>query len=183
MTIERKSRLDTLAVTSLVACCFLWGLNQVAAKVAITEVPPLAQAAVRSLGGALLVFIWARLRGIALFGRDGSLRGGLLAGLLFAAEFGCIFLGLQFTTASRMAVFIYISPFIVALGMPFISKSEKLKRTQMAGLVIAFAGVAWALPRVSPARRRAIGSGWATAWACWPACCGVRRRWPFAAAS
>jgi drug/metabolite transporter (DMT)-like permease len=143
MTTERKSRLDTLAIVSLVGCCFLWGLNQVAAKVAITEVPPLAQAAVRSLGGALLVFVWARLRGITLFGHDGSLRGGLLAGLLFAAEFGCIFLGLQFTTASRMAVFIYISPFVVALGMPFIAKSEKLKRTQMAGLVIAFAGVAW----------------------------------------
>ena len=49
MTIERKTRLDTLAITSLVACCFLWGLNQVAAKVAITEVPPLAQAAESTL--------------------------------------------------------------------------------------------------------------------------------------
>lgn len=143
MTTDRKAHLDTLAVTSLVFCCFLWGLNQVAAKVAIAEVPPLAQAAVRSLGGAVLVFLWARLRGIALFDRDGSLRGGLLAGLLFAAEFGCIFLGLQHTTASRMAVFIYISPFVVALGMPFIARSEKLRPAQMAGLVIAFAGVAW----------------------------------------
>ncbi len=143
MTTERKARLDTLAITSLVLCCFLWGLNQVAAKVAIAEVPPLAQAAIRSLGGALLVFLWARSRGIALFARDGSLPGGLTAGLLFAAEFGCIFLGLQYTTASRMAVFIYISPFVVALGMPFIAKSEKLKPLQMAGLVLAFAGVAW----------------------------------------
>lgn len=143
MTSERKARLDTLAVTSLVLCCFLWGLNQVAAKVAIAEVPPLAQAAIRSLGGAVLVFLWARLRGIALFERDGSLRGGVTAGLLFAAEFGCIFLGLQYTTASRMAVFIYISPFVVALGMPFISKSEKLTPSQLAGLAIAFAGVAW----------------------------------------
>ena len=143
MTTDRKAHLDTLAVTSLVFCCFLWGLNQVAAKVAIAEVPPLAQAAVRSLGGAVLVFLWARLRGIALFDRDGSLRGGLLAGLLFAAEFGCIFLGLQHTPASRMAVFIYISPFVVALGMPFIAKAERLKPAQMAGLVIAFAGVAW----------------------------------------
>lgn len=143
MITERKARLDTLAVTSLVLCCFLWGLNQVAAKVAIAEVPPLAQAAIRSLGGAALVFLWARLRGISLFERDGSLRGGLTAGLLFAAEFGCIFVGLQYTTASRMAVFIYISPFIVALGMPFIAKAEKLKPSQLAGLAIAFAGVAW----------------------------------------
>ncbi|WP_298833627.1 DMT family transporter [uncultured Piscinibacter sp.] len=144
MTTDRKAHLDTLAVTSLVFCCFLWGLNQVAAKVAIAEVPPLAQAAVRSLGGATLVFLWARLRGIALFERDGSLRGGLLAGLLFAAEFGCIFVGLQYTTASRMAVFIYISPFVVALGMPFIARSERLSVLQAAGLTLAFAGVSWA---------------------------------------
>ncbi len=144
MTTERKTRLDTLAIASLVGCCFLWGLNQVAAKVAIAEVPPLAQAAIRSLGGAALVFLWARWRGIALFAKDGSLPGGLAAGLLFAAEFGCIFLGLQYTTASRMAVFIYISPFVVALGMPFIAHAEKLKPLQMAGLLLAFAGVAWA---------------------------------------
>lgn len=143
MTTERKARLDTLAVTSLVLCCFLWGLNQVAAKVAIAEVPPLAQAAIRSLGGAALVLVWAWQRGIRLFERDGSLPGGLTAGLLFAAEFGCIFLGLQYTTASRMAVFIYISPFVVALGMPFIAKSEKLRPAQMGGLLLAFAGVAW----------------------------------------
>lgn len=141
---DRKTRLDTLAVASLVLCCFLWGLNQVAAKVAIAEVPPLWQAALRSLGGALLVFLWAKQRGIALFDRDGSGPGGLLAGLLFAAEFGCIFLGLQYTTASRMAVFIYISPFVVALGMPFIAKSERLSGTQAGGLLLAFAGVAWA---------------------------------------
>lgn len=143
MTTERKARLDTLAVTSLVLCCFLWGLNQVAAKVAIAEVPPLAQAAIRSLGGAALVLLWAWRRGIRLFERDGSLPGGLTAGLLFAAEFGCIFLGLQYTTASRMAVFIYISPFVVALGMPFIARSEKLRPAQMGGLLLAFAGVAW----------------------------------------
>jgi drug/metabolite transporter (DMT)-like permease len=141
---ERKSHLDTLAVVSLVFCCLLWGLNQVAAKVAIAEVPPLAQAAARSLGGALLVFLWARLRGIKLFEADGSGRGGLLAGLLFAAEFGCIFIGLQFTTASRMAVFIYISPFVVALGMPFIAAAEKLRPLQIVGLLTAFVGVAWA---------------------------------------
>lgn len=143
MTTERKARLDTLAVGSLVFCCLLWGLNQVAAKVAVAEIPPLPQAAIRSLGAALLVFLWARFRGIALFERDGTLAAGLLAGLLFAGEFGCIFFGLEHTTASRMVVFIYIAPFVVALGMPFISRAEKLKPAQLAGLVLAFAGVAY----------------------------------------
>jgi drug/metabolite transporter (DMT)-like permease len=142
---DRKSRLDTVAVVSLVACCALWGLNQVAAKLALAGVPPLTQAALRSLGAAALVLGWAAWRGIALTRRDGSLRGGLLAGALFAAEFGCIFVGLQFTSASRMVVFIYLAPFVVALGMPFIARSERLSGAQMAGLGMAFAGVAYAL--------------------------------------
>ena len=141
---ERKTHLDPLAVASLVGCCALWGLNQVAAKAALLEVPPLQQAAIRSIGGALLVWAWARSRGIRLFERDGTLPGGVLAGTLFAAEFACIFVGLQFTSASRMAVFIYLSPFVVALGMPFIARSERLSPSQLAGLIAAFAGVAWA---------------------------------------
>jgi len=141
---ERKQQLDLFAVSSLVLCCFLWGLNQVAAKALLAEVPPLWQAGVRSAGAAVLVFVWARLRGIALFERDATLPGGLLAGILFAAEFLCIFVGLQFTTASRMVVFIYISPFIVALGMPLIARSERLRPLQVGGLALAFAGVAWA---------------------------------------
>jgi drug/metabolite transporter (DMT)-like permease len=141
---ERKAHLDALAVGALVACCFLWGLNQVAAKAALPEIPALWQAAARSLAASLLVWLWARWRGIALFERDGTLPAGLLAGLLFAAEFACIFFGLELTTASRMVVFLYLSPFVVALGMPFIARSERLSGLQMVGLTIAFAGVAWA---------------------------------------
>lgn len=141
---ERKIQLDALAVTLLVTCCFLWGLNQVAVKAAMPEVPALWQAAARSVVGALMVWGWAHYRGIAIFARDGTGVGGLLAGALFGAEFLCIFIGLQFTTASRMVVFIYISPFVVALGMPFIARAERLSKAQMAGLLLAFAGVAWA---------------------------------------
>ena len=142
---DRKFALDTLAVVSLVGCCALWGLNQVAIKLALAEVPPLTQAAIRSLGAAGLVLGWSAWQGIALWRRDGTLRGGVLAGALFAGEFGCIFIGLQFTSASRMAVFIYLAPFVVALGMPFISRVERLSPAQVIGLLAAFGGVAYAL--------------------------------------
>ncbi len=141
---ERKTHLDAIALGSLVFCCLLWGLNQVAAKSAMPEIPALWQAAARSTGGAALVWIWSRSRGIVLFDRDATLPGGLLAGALFAAEFFCIFVGLQFTTASRMVVFIYTAPFIVAIGMPLIARSEHLNLWQSVGLMLAFAGVAWA---------------------------------------
>ena len=140
----RKQHLDAIAITSLLLCCVLWGLNQVAAKVALAAIPPLTQAAARSLGAALLVLAWSRWRGIALGSHDGTLRGGLAAGALFGAEMACIFVGLQFTSASRMVVFIYLAPFVVALGMPFIARGERLLPAQWLGLVTAFAGVAWA---------------------------------------
>jgi drug/metabolite transporter (DMT)-like permease len=141
---ERKSHLDAIAVASLIVCCFLWGLNQVAAKAALPEIGALWQAALRSSGATVLLWLWAKGRGIALFEHDRTLVGGLVAGSLFAAEFFCIFVGLQFTTASRMVVFIYIAPFVVALGMPLIASSERLNVVQSVGLVLAFAGVAWA---------------------------------------
>ena len=141
---ERKQHLDSTAVVILLGCCVLWGLNQVAAKAALTEIGPLWQAALRSGLAGALVWGFAAARGIALFRRDGSLPGGLLAGLLFAAEFACIFVGLQYTTASRMVVFLYLSPFVVALGMPLISPAERLTKRQAAGLLIAFGAVAFA---------------------------------------
>ncbi|MDO9091266.1 MAG: DMT family transporter [Rubrivivax sp.] len=144
MSSERKTRLDLLAVLVLLSCCAIWGLSQVAAKVTLTQVPPLLQSGLRSAGAAVLLLLWSRWRGLSIFGSDGTGRAGLLAGMLFAVEFGCIFIGLQFTTASRMSVFLYLAPFVVALGMPLISRSERLAPLQMAGLVLAFCGVVWA---------------------------------------
>lgn len=143
-TPERRTTLDSLAVSALLLCCVCWGLGQVATKVALEQVPPLLQAGVRSAIAVALVAAWSRWRGVALLARDGSLGAGLLAGALFAAEFACIFVGLQYTSASRMTVFVYTAPFVVALGMPLIARGERLGPPQWLGLVVAFGGVAYA---------------------------------------
>jgi drug/metabolite transporter (DMT)-like permease len=140
---DRRTALDPRAIALVVTCTALWGVNQVATKVALAEIPPLGQAAARSLGAALLLALWALARGIPVWRRDGTLGAGLLAGGLFGLEFACIFVGLQYTTASRMAVFIYLAPFVVALGMPLIAPAERLDRWQAAGLAMAFGGVLW----------------------------------------
>ena len=141
---DRRAHLDLFAISSLLACCLLWGLGQVAIKAALTEITPMWQAGLRSALAAVLVWVWARWRRIPLFDRDGSLPGGLLVGSLFAAEFACIYAGMQYTSAARMVVWIYLSPFVVALGMPFIARSERLSLRQSAGLLLAFGAVAFA---------------------------------------
>jgi drug/metabolite transporter (DMT)-like permease len=138
----RKEHLDALAVSLLLACCLFWGFQQILIKTTVTEVPPLWQATLRFAGATLMLWIWCALRGIRLFEADGTLRAGVLAGLLFAGEFACIYLGLRDTTASRLTVFLYTSPFVVAVLMPRVVPSEKLRPVQWIGLTIAFAGVA-----------------------------------------
>ncbi len=140
--VQRKDHLDTLAITLLVACCAFWGFQQILIKFASREIPPLWQASVRMAGATLLLWLWCQVRGVQLFGRDGSLRGGLLVGLLFAGEFCLIYLGLQHTSASRLTVFLYTSPFWVALLLPRFITAEKLRRIQWIGLGMAFTAVA-----------------------------------------
>jgi drug/metabolite transporter (DMT)-like permease len=119
----------------------LWGFQQVTIKVIVDDVSLLAQAAIRSIVATALVLAWARLRGTPLFERDGTLRAGLLAGLLFGVEFVCIYGGLAYTNASRMVVFIYLTPVLTALGLHFLVAGERLHPAQWLGVLVAFAGV------------------------------------------
>ncbi|WP_066271620.1 DMT family transporter [Hydrogenophaga palleronii] len=141
-TPQRKPHLDSLAITLLVLCCAFWGFQQILIKVAVAEIPPLWQAAMRMWGATVLLWTWCAARGVPLFQRDGTLRAGLLAGLLFAGEFCFIYLGLMHTSASRLTVFLYTSPFVVAILLPRIVPGERLRRIQWAGLVLAFLAVA-----------------------------------------
>ena len=143
--IVRKTQLDALAVSLLLGCCLFWGFQQVLIKATLAELPPMFQASLRLWGATALLWLWCLARGVPLFTRDGSLGAGLLAGSLFAAEFACIYLGLEHTSASRLTVFLYTSPFWVAVLVPLLVKSERLRGVQWLGLVCAFAGVAFAL--------------------------------------
>ena len=140
--VQRKDHLDTLAITLLVVCCAFWGYQQILIKFASREIPPLWQASIRMWGATALLWLWCQYRGVPLFKRDGTLKGGLLVGLLFAGEFVFIYLGLTHTSASRLTVFLYTSPFWVALLLPRFVKSEQLRRIQWIGLCLAFAAVA-----------------------------------------
>lgn len=143
--IVRKNHLDGLAVSLLLGCCLFWGFQQVLVKATIPELPPVFQAAIRFAGATALLWLWCRWRGVRLFERDGTLAAGLLAGTLFALEFACLYAGLKFSAASRLTVFLYTSPFWVAVLLPLFVTSEKLRPVQWMGLALAFAAVVFAL--------------------------------------
>lgn len=142
---SRKDHLDTLAVSLLLGCCLFWGFQQVLVKATIPDLPPVFQACLRFIGATVLLWLWCLWRGVRLFERDCSLWPGLVAGCLFALEFACLYTGLQFSTASRLTVFLYTAPFWVAILLPFFVPSEKLRALQWLGLGLAFAAVGFAL--------------------------------------
>jgi drug/metabolite transporter (DMT)-like permease len=150
--------LNAVAALIMIALTLSWGMNQVSIKLTLPEIPPFIQATVRSIGAFATIAIWARLRGVSLTWRDGTLVGGLLAGVLFGVEFLLIFPALQFTAASRATLFIYTAPFVVALGST-VFLGEKLRVTQWLGLVLSFAGlvIAFGVPDASASPRQFLG--------------------------
>jgi drug/metabolite transporter (DMT)-like permease len=134
-------RLDVRAVLILTACCACWGVNQVAIKVANSGISPVLQVGLRSLLAGVLVFAWARARGIKLFERDGTLWPGISAGILFGLEFLILYVGLEHTTASRGVVFLYLSPFVVAFGAHYLIPGDRLTVAKLLGLTAAMLGL------------------------------------------
>src|SRR4051812_49500963 len=85
------------AIALMLMLCLSWGFNQIAVKLALPEIPPMLQALIRSAGALPVLLLIARLRGVKIFQRDGTLGAGLFAGLLFGLEFVLIFRGLKLT--------------------------------------------------------------------------------------
>src|SRR5262249_51783863 len=75
--------LDAAAIAIILVLSFSWGFNQVAVKLALHDIPPLTQSAIRSCGAALIVAAWMRACGLSFDLRDGTLVPGIVAGALF----------------------------------------------------------------------------------------------------
>ena len=136
--------LDAVAMGILLVLCASWGLQQVSIKVVNQGISPLIQSGIRSAGAAILLLIWMRVRREPLLQKDGTLWWGIAAGILFAGEFLLIYWGLEFTHASRSAIFLYLSPFVVALGAQLFIPGERLSLMQVVGMCCAFAGIVFA---------------------------------------
>jgi len=132
------------AVALMLMLCLSWAFNQIAVKLALPDIPPMLQATIRSAGALPVLLLFARLRGVKMFERDGTLWPGIVAGVMFAIEFVLIFGGLLHTSASRAVVFLYTAPFFVALGS-YRFLGERLRPAQWAGLGLSFLGVALAI--------------------------------------
>ena len=85
--LERRDAIDTAAVVFMLMLTMSWGMNGVAAKLATSGYNPIFLNVARSGIAGVLVYLWCLYRSVPLFTRDGTLWAGIVAGLLFGAEF------------------------------------------------------------------------------------------------
>ena len=156
---EQKNHLDGLAIGALLILCLSWSGQQVAIKLIAADISPVMQCAIRSIGATILVGLWTISRRVPLFERDGTLWWGIVVGLLFAIEFMLIYWALEFTHASRGVIFIYLAPFVVAVGAHIFLPDERLGLAQYVGLSVAFVGlvVAFGESFTLPSKQMLIG--------------------------
>lgn len=123
--------------------CACWGLNMVAMKLGTVGIPPLLQGAMRSAGAAVLGLLWCRARGVRLSRilHDGTLLPGVAAGVIFGVEFGCFYLGVARTSASRAVLMVYTAPFFVLLLSRWFLPGDVLGPRVLLGLGVAFLGL------------------------------------------
>jgi len=140
-----KSRVDLFGALSLTGFALLLGFNQVVIKVTNDGLQPVFFAALRSFGGAVLIYAWIRWRGIALTLPRSTWGAGVLIGAVFSFEFICLFLALDYTTVTRTSVIFYTMPIWLALAAHVLIPGERLTPVKTLGLVLAFAGVVVAI--------------------------------------
>lgn len=142
---DRKPNIDAFGAASLIGFSVLLGFNQVVIKVVNGGLQPVFFAGLRSLGVIFCVWLWIRLRGRKLDFKPGTIRAGILMGVVFSFEFLCLFMALDLTSVTRTTVIFYSMPVWLAIAAHFLMPGERITGIKAAGLMMAFCGVAYAI--------------------------------------
>ncbi|MEM8592515.1 MAG: DMT family transporter [Pseudomonadota bacterium] len=141
---DRKDSLDTFGTVSLVAFALLLAFNQVVIAVGGDGWQPVFMAGLRSLGAAVVLWVWLKLRQIDYFLPRQMWGTAVLMGVIFGTEFLFLFTALDLTTVSRASVIFYAMP-VWAAVMSWLFLGERLSAGKLLGLAVAFSGMAWAV--------------------------------------
>lgn len=142
---EQKRAVDGFGAAALIGFAAILAFNQVVIKVTGGGFGPVFQAGLRSAGATLFLLIWMRARGHTLVPPPGTLRWGIIAGIVFSIEFICIYSALDLTTVSRASILFYSMPVWVALAGHLLLPGERLSKVRIIGLFLALCGVALAV--------------------------------------
>ena len=141
----RKKSIDTFGAASLIGFSLLLGINHIVIKLVNIGIQPIFFCGLRSLLAVFFIISWMRYKRIPIEFFSAHWKMGVLAGLVFAAEFLCLFIALDYSTVVRNSIIYYSMPLWLSLMAHFLLPTETLSRTKILGLGFAFSGVVWAI--------------------------------------
>ncbi len=130
-----RTRLTGRDLTLILAVVALWGYTFVPIKVALAEVPPFALAALRFLLAAIPVCLFVRAPAMPARAVIGY---GLAIGVM---QFGLLFLGMKLGMPAGLSSLVIQVQVFFTMGLAVLFTHDRLQRHNIAGAVIAAAGI------------------------------------------
>lgn len=135
-------QLDARAIGVMTLLSITWSLQQISLKAIADEASPMLMVAIRSAIALVLLAVLMQRRGE--MPGAGRWKPGLVVGALFGLEYLLVAEALRLTAASHVVVFLYTAPIFAGIGLHLRLPAERLGVRQMAGITLAFAGIALA---------------------------------------
>ncbi len=124
---------------------FLWSGNIVSLKVGLDTIPPLWIAFWRMLAGTLVVAGWTRAAGSPLLPERALYWPMAILSALFTAQIAVFNLSVHNTSPAYAVILLNTTPVIVNFISHFFVKDDRLTVARLAGLAIAFGGIAYVM--------------------------------------
>ena len=137
--------LGLVSVSVCVLIAVTRGLNPIAMKVVLRSMSPLAGAFWRISFATAGIAAYAAVRGIRLRPERRELLPLAVLALIFGVQIGANQFGADFTSPMLLAILFNTYPISTSLISSFTIAADKLTPRRVAGLALAFAGVAWIL--------------------------------------
>ncbi|MBD3675983.1 MAG: DMT family transporter [Planctomycetaceae bacterium] len=136
---SRSLSLTAILLASLIA--ILWGLNSVAVRYSVDELPPVFVAGLRFLIGAVFMIGWCRWEGSRLQLHKTDILPCAIVGVLLFVQISLFNAGVEWSTASHGSLYVNTFVFWVIAIEHFITKADRLTPRKILGLCLAAGSV------------------------------------------
>src|SRR5450432_3560414 len=137
-----RKRFDLRIFLAFFAIYVIWGSTFLAIRTAVLLAPPWFCAGVRFFTAGVILYVFARLRGVA--GPTLKGWGGLavIGVLMFSVTYGALFWGEQFVPSGITSVLEATLPLITVLLEVFVLRQQKFRWMSIIAVAVVFCGVA-----------------------------------------
>jgi drug/metabolite transporter (DMT)-like permease len=153
----------TLLIVAFATVYIVWGSTYLAIRVAVETLPPFLMAGARFLVAGAMMFVWLRLKGVAMPGKNQWFHAGIAGGLMLLAGNGLVVWAEQTVSSSLAALLVALTPMWFALLDWARPAGKRPAIHTWVGIVVGFAGVALLVTGHNSSSINALQNPWGLA--------------------